>query len=313
MTASANENVFLPAQAYQDIIAVAAPIVGKGRTYYVNNVTGTTAALGADGLSWDTAFNDINEAITAAEAYRTAQTANNRYIRNRILIQGTNIDYATVNPYPSITALPNYCDIIGVGASALGDGGGIVVIGQASTDGAAGSQRGNNWYNIQFLALSDTYWAMDTVNTLRTTFDSCSFMGRAATTASGGGFRATGNCGGVTFKNCHIGTNGAAVLVYGIYAASVTFNNCHIEDCVIAAKTAGIYLTGCDDSNTVIRRNFIWGGVSTQVVTGIAAGIHSFIAGNYITASSDAISGATAVNTVDNQVIDNTTAAREKA
>jgi len=59
--------------------------------------------------------------------------------------------------------------------------------------------------------------------------------------------------------------------------------------------------------------NTISGGTSVQAVTGIAADTHATIMANYITASSDAISGATAGNTVGNEVIDNATAAREKA
>lgn len=311
MSVSTSQNKYLPAVIDNDVALIMDGLgETQGRSYYVNNVTGDS---GNDGLSWAAPFDDINDAITAAEAYRVLASANNRYIRNRIYIQGTNIDYSSVNPYPSITALPNYCDIIGIGANPRGDGGGIVVIGQADTDGVAGTQRGNKWYNIQFLALTDAYWAFDSVQTLRTEFHNCAFMGRAASTTSGGGFRATGNSGGIWFDNCHFGTNGAAQLIYGIYATSVTFNNCLIENCFIAAKTAGIYLTSCTDSNTIIRNNTISGGTSTQVVTGIASGSHSTIVGNFITASSDAISGATAVNTIDNQVIDNTTAAREKA
>lgn len=311
MSVTTAKNVYPPASADAGVVSLGDLAgVSPGRVYYVNNVTGASTN---DGLAWDRAFDDINDAITAAEAYRTSLTANNRYVRNKILIQGTNIDYSTALPYPSVTALPNHCDIIGIGGNPYGDGSGIVVIGTTGTDGVAGSQRGNYWKNIQFLALSDAIWAFDSVQTLRTVFEDCAFMGRAAATTSGGGFRATGNCGGITFRRCHFGTNGAAQLIYGIYATSVTFNNCLIEDCTIGAKTAGIYLTSCTDSNTVIRRNTIWGGISTQVVTGIASGTHSIITENFITASSDAIAGATAGNTIGNQVIDNATAAREKA
>jgi hypothetical protein len=86
-----------------------------------------------------------------------------------------------------------------------------------------------------------------------------------------------------------------------------------IEDNHITAITCGIYTGGatCNLTNSVIKHNTICGGTSTQVVTGIAADTHVFIAENFITASSDAISGATATQTVGNHVINNVTGALE--
>jgi len=275
-----------------------------GRVYYVNNITGSA---GASGLTWGDAFDQLDNAITAAEAYRA--TLPNIYTRNVIYMAGTGTSYEAVS------ALPNYCDIIGLGADPRGDGTGIVVITGATSDAVAGSQRGNRWYNIQFKQPADTYWCFDVVNSFRSGFYNCAFMCAAASTSSGGGFRSTGNCGGMTFKDCHFGTNGAGQLIYGIYLTAATiFNNSLIENCHITAVTAGIYTTSASNcTNTIIRNNTIGGGTSTQVVTGIAADTHMIIMNNFITASTDAISGATAVNTVGNQVIDNTTAAREKA
>ena len=278
----------------------------KGQTYYVNNVTGSTTG---SGLSWDDAFSTINAAITASEAYRLALLpATNVYYRNTIFIQATETDY------DAVTAYPNYTDIIGLGADPRGNGSGIVVItGGASSDACGGAaQRGNNWVNIQFEVIADGYWCFDSTQTLRTRFINCMFGASLASMSTGGGFRATGNSGGITFQHCHFGSNGVARLPYGIYASAVTFNNCLIEDCTINAVTAGIYLTDCTASNTVIKHNYICSGTSVQLTTGIAATVNEFIAENFISAT-DAISGATAANTVGNQVIDGSTAAREKA
>jgi len=276
-----------------------------GRVYYVDNINGSS---GGDGLSWGSAFSQLSYAVTAAEAYRA--TLGNIYTRNVIYLAGTG------TAYTAVTALPNYCDIIGVGADPRGDGTGIVVItGAADADACAGAQRGNRWYNIQFKVTADTFWCFDATNSLRSTFENCAFMHSAASASTGGGFRVTANSGGMTFKNCHFGTNGAAQHPYGIYvSAGCTFNNSWIEFCHITALTAGIYTTSTANwTNAVVRYNTISGGTSVQAVTGIAADTHATIMANYITASSDAISGATAGNTVGNEVIDNATAAREKA
>ena len=277
-----------------------------GRVYYCNNVTGST---GASGLSWDDAFSTLDAAITASEAYRLALTpATNVYFRNTIYVQATATDYT------AITAYPNYTDIIGVGADPRGNGGGIAVItGGASTDAAGGlAQRGNNWSNLQFEVIADGYWCFDGTQILRTTFTNCMFGASLATMTSGGGVRMTGDSGGVTFRHCHFGANGASCLVYGIYASAVTFNNCLIEDCTINAKTCGIYLAGCTESNTAIKRNYIWSGTSVELTTGISTSVNSFIAGNYIRAAT-AITGHTASNSIDNQVVQGGTAARDKA
>jgi hypothetical protein len=74
--------------------------------YYVdlNTANGT-----ADGLSWDTAFDTVAEAITASNA-SIGLSANRWWARrNRIFVCGDGIK-------ESLTVLPEKCDIIGVGA-----------------------------------------------------------------------------------------------------------------------------------------------------------------------------------------------------
>ncbi len=117
-----------------------------GRTYYVNNITGSASN---DGLSWGNAFAQVSTAITAQAAYSLAKTgvvatAAGIYGRDRIIIMGTGTTYT------AISALPQMCDVIGFGADPRGNGTGIVVIGDATgaADGIAGSCRGLNMYKI---------------------------------------------------------------------------------------------------------------------------------------------------------------------
>ena len=161
-----------------------------GRDYYVNNITGSDSM---NGRSWARAFASISAAVTASEAYRALKATTNEYIRNRIFIQGTGTAYAT------LTALPSYCDMIGVGADPRGNGAGIVRIGPDSGafDGVllSATVRGLNVYNIQFQAGVGKYSFKGT-NLFRSRFENCVF----ATNGSPGGAPAAGFemgiCGG---------------------------------------------------------------------------------------------------------------------
>lgn len=279
-----------------------------GRTYYVNNISGSSSA---NGLTWETAMDQISTAITASETYRQLYTGTtNDYIRNRIIVQGTE------TAYDCISALPNYTDLIGLGANPTGNGGGIVIIGgTASTDAVAGTQRGNTWTNFQFQISTDGYWCFDCVQSLRSVFTNCAFMGSTSLTGApttAGGFRVTGNSGGMLFDRCHFGTNGAGRLAYGIYVTSgCTFNNSVVRFCTITVSNTGITFQEFA-TDSIIHDCYIYSGTSSQMTVGIASGINNMIANCFINAN-DAISGATAANTVGNQVVNNGTAARELA
>jgi len=219
-----------------------------GRVYYVNNITG---ASGNDGLSWKTPFAQISQAITAAEAYRQLPSlATNEYIRNIIYVQGTG------TAYTALTALPNYCDIIGIGAESRGNGAGIVIIGANGADGIAGSARGLGMYNLQFVS-GGAFWCADFVNLFRSRIENCAFQGTTA--ASDGGMRFTGAAGGLFIKNCHWKGSGDVINKVGIQAQGTHFNESVIEDCVIGGTTAGVLIdsTVKNGDQTVFRHNFI--------------------------------------------------------
>ncbi len=259
-----------------------------GVSYFVNNITGNDANTG---LSWSQAVAQVNQAITLSEANRLGRAVNNQGIRNRIYIQGTGLAYAPV------TALPNYTDVIGYGASPPGDGYGIVVISGAGTaPAAAGVQRGNTWKNIQFAA-KDGYWCFDNTNMLRTVFDACAFMQLGViTTPAAGGLRVTANSGGNIIKNCLFGAN-TGYLDYGIYVSdNCNWNSCLIEHSTIGGQTAGIYFGNhVNDKFSVIRDNVIGdmgGGCTTGIYINNSDNCQVEIANNSITATTLIVRGA---------------------
>jgi len=282
-----------------------------GTTYYVNGDTGSDSN---DGLSWATALATVQAAITASETVRLARTTN-LYLRNKIFIQGCSTAYAP------ITSLPNYTDIIGVGADPHGNGTCIVVISGTGTVSAmygtstGGEMRGCTFKNIQFQVTTTALWCVDAIKILRTTFENCAFMCSAGAMSAGGGIRTTSSTGGVTIRNCHFGTNGAAQLYYGIYITTgTTMNNWCIEHNHIAASYVGIMIASAvDDTNTIIKHNSICSGTSTQPTAGISGGTHLFAVDNWITANPTAFVTLTTTQRVGNNVINNATGERDIA
>lgn len=206
----------------------------NGRTYYVNNITGSSTN---DGLSWNNPMDEVSTAITASEAYRQLQgTDTNDYIRNKIIVQGTG------TAYTAITALPSYCDIIGLGADSAGNGAGIARIGADSgtSEGvlATATARGVNFYNLQFQAGTAGY-AFKGTNLFRSAFYHCTF----ATNGSPGGAPAAGFemgiAGGVNFYDClwNNQSSTANQFTIGFNITSTHFHGCKVEGCYIGGDT----------------------------------------------------------------------------
>lgn len=234
------------------------PSIYPGVRYFVNNITGDDDN---DGLSWTTPFKTISKAITVSEAVRTALATNNTYVRNQIYVQGIGIAYA------AITALPNYCDIIGVGANPKGNGTGIVMIGANGADGIAGTARGLRLCNLQFIS-GGAFWCADFVNLFRSTIENCAFQ--ATTAATDGGLRFSGASGGVDIINCWWKGSGDVINKVGIQAQGTHFNECLIEGCNIGGTTAGILIdsTVKNGDQTLVRNNHI-GDTGKGCVTAI--------------------------------------------
>lgn len=262
---------------YIEGVASRVPGGYPGRDYFVNNITGAT---GNDGLSWDGAFAQVSEAITAAEAFRVTFASTNRYIRNRIFVQGTG------TAYTAITALPNYCDMIGVGADPRGNGTGIASItGSSSAAVTSTGVRGLYLENMQFIG-SGSYYAMALAICFRSDFFNCAFVNGA----TGGLDITTG--GGIWIHNCHIGGDTVTPATgLRVGSAGGNFNQCLVEDCMIYGSTTGIendaYL--CD--GTLFRNNTVYGGtkgIDDNSTESTLAG-NAFYVNNFIGAGSDAM------------------------
>lgn len=242
------------------------------RAYYVDNVNGNAAN---DGLSWDHPFAQISQAITAWEAYRAAQA--NIYERGEIWVKGT------ATAYTALAALPNYCDIIGLGAEPRGNGTGIVIIGADGADGIAGSARGLVLKNIQIVS-GGAFWCADFVQLLRSTFENVTFQ--AKDHATDGGVRFTGASGGLKIKNCHWCGSGLVHHKVGIQVSGANFDNSLIEDNVIIGTTAG-FLVDAGVANadlTVVKNNHIGDGgrgCATAIDDNATAGMIMYD-GNYV-------------------------------
>lgn len=269
------------------------------KRYFVDNVNGDDAN---GGESWDTAFEQIAAAVTAWEAYRLAQA--NVYARGAIFIRGTG------TAYTKLTALPNYCDMIGVGADPRGNGTGIAAItGGSSAAAIAGSARGLGLYNLQFIGAGAVYAAAFAV-LFRSDIENCTFVNGA----TGGLDITTG--GGVVIRNCQIGGDTVTPATgMRVGSAGGNFNNCLVEDNVIYGSTTGFENGAYLCNQTVVRRNFIYGGtkgVDDNSAETTLAG-NAWYVGNYIGSASDAMEFTQngAVRAIGNYINENGTSAYE--
>lgn len=270
---------------------------GYGKVYYVDNVAGLASN---GGTSWQDAMAQINAAITAGELWRLAQT--NPYTRYAIYVRGT------ANAYAAITAMPNYCDIIGIGADPRGNGSGIVSIsGAGIADACAGAGRGVGLYNLQFTG-SGAFYSLNLSILFRSVIQNCAFVNCA-----NGARIVTG--GGNTIRNCQFGgdtTTPTVGLAVGTSAGN--WNQCLMEyNCFYGSTTGfsnGAYLS----DGTVFRFNTCYGGTTgildTSTQTGLAGS--AFYVGNWASGGANGMSLAqnAAARNLGNAVVNNVTGAR---
>ena len=258
------------------------------RVYYVNNITGDS---GYDGLSWETPFAQVSQAITASEAHRATLTANNQDVRNRIYVQGTK------TAYTKLTALPLYCDIIGIGATTRGTNEGVARIGSDTVAESgcvtATTVRGLYVKNIQFQAGKDMY-CFQVTNMFRSVFEDCSFMTNGVATGNpAAGFRAAGSLGSVEMRRCFFGSSCSIDTEpdIGIKVEGIHFHNCLFEDNHICGLTNGVWITSACTTNwgSMFKNNVVGDASQTMAIgfnddsTGGQA--HIIYAGNYIKAT----------------------------
>jgi hypothetical protein len=252
-----------------------------GMVYYVNNVSGSASN---DGLTWDTAFAQIATAVTAVGTFQAA--ASDVETRCIIYIAGT------ATAYTGLTALPSYCDLVGVGASIRGNGSGIPRIGSdtAAEDGvlmASTDIRGTNFYNLQFQA--GTAKSCFTIrNIYRSEFHNCAFMVNGVAASCTTGFTCAKGSG-VIMDNCHWGTSSNVEPTLGLSVTGTHWHHCKVTNCEITGLTAAVSIDATTTSNygSVFKHNLIGSNYGTCAI-GIsdASTVGNIIyAGNYINAT----------------------------
>ena len=239
-----------------------------GRTYYVNNITG---AATNDGLSWNSAMDEVSTAVTASETYRALPATLNEYIRNTIVVQGTG------TAYTAITDCGEHINVIGLGDNMLGNAAGIARMGADTGTGygilTTTTVRGLYLYNLQFQC-GETASAVKFTNIFRSTFEYCGFF----TNGTPGGpphsaFRVIGAAGGLHLKDCHWGNasgSGNASDI-GISLEGTHFHICLVEGCHITGITNGVYVSTATVNNwgSVFRNNYIGGDGAAVCAIGV--------------------------------------------
>jgi hypothetical protein len=241
-----------------------APEAGYGPTFWVNNAFGLDTN---NGLSFITPFLKLSAAISAVNAYHAV--SGQSIVRCTIKVVGTTIPYGTPSG-DTIIALPSYCDIIGVGASALGNGGG------ASGDGGgvpcisgyhasnpdhalapAATVRGLNLYDLEIAAGAgkDGLHLAAGVALYRSKIVRCNFSDTGTAGAPNAAIYAAGNFAQNKVLECTMASQ-AVYFVYGLQVVgSITFNGNRFVDCEFFGSTAGVLLpNGINGQNTKFIR-----------------------------------------------------------
>ena len=282
-----------------------------GRTYYVNNVTGDDANTG---LSWKQAKAQPQAAIDAAAIFLALNTPSpnddgeeGSWIRNTIVIQGTNADYE------KITAAPNACDMIGLGTfKGIGSWGSVARIGSATT-AMTGDSRGMGLFNLRFESWGGSaYNIISIVNSLGMQMEDCAIMsneanGTTALKAAIGGTNVVwaGHC----IRNSRIGgASGSLGCSIGIDlgANPTTWNNCLIENNIIEGITYGIKGNPLANAQgTLITNNNIFGqayGEAVLSAVGIVCSKYLHTSNNFISAA-DGLSEDETYQSVGNTIV----------
>jgi len=279
-----NMNAYAQRAQLGDLVYGAAsggyPLDYPGLIYYVNNVTGSS---GNSGLTWDDAFAQPSQAITA---WNTAQA-----LLADIKTRGIIFIAGTLTAYTGLTALPEYCDLVGVGSNPLGNGPSVPRIGSdsAAEDGVlvSGTIRGLNCYNLQFQAgTAKSCFSIE--NLYKSGFYNCAFMVNGVAASCTTGFTAA-KLSGVTFLNCHWGTASNVEPTVGIDITGTHFHHCVIENCKITGITAGFRIASGTTSNygSIVKNCIIasdYGTLALGIDDNATVG-QCIYAGNYIAAT----------------------------
>ncbi|KKL50756.1 hypothetical protein LCGC14_2302310 [marine sediment metagenome] len=216
-----------------------------GTTYYVNNITGNDTA---DGKSWNSAVAQPEQAIALSEASRLIHvgTTTNDYIRNTIVVQGTG------TAYTAVTEIPNYVNLIGLGADPRGNGTGIAKIDGAGAADAmsvdSNGCRGLFMANLQFnnSGAASVYGA-DFAKLFRSRIEACVFSNSGY-----GGLRIVLG-GGVSIIDCDSTNDTLAQLIGLTLGASATVNALKVVGSHWFGDTNGVSFIATAGKQTVFK------------------------------------------------------------
>ena len=242
---------------------------GSGATYFVNKATGHDSN---DGLSWGSAFKELNAALIASEAKRlllwgtpsTGATTYDHNARNRIFVQGVNADYEDVS-YTTNTTEPYFTEIYGVSGYQRATLMGQVVIGHHN-----GTERsiymyaplGTDFNNIQFEGGTGSLYTARVANAIGCTWVDCAFVGY---TNGVGCFETTGTFCGNLIKGCTFEMAGGTATNLMLNSGSNSSDNT-IEDCNFihtGATSADIRWKGWGIGDKIKRCDFFGTGTVT--------------------------------------------------
>ncbi len=247
---------------YVDGVQVVDYTAQKGRTYYVNNITGSSTG---NGLSWGDAMDEPSTAITASAANRATHATNDTYILDNIILQGT------ATAYVGIVTLPSYCRFIGIGANPYGNGTGIPRLGaDAYTTAVAGGMTGaaDSTGEVRGMYLSGIQWqSPGTVDCFqvryifRSTIEDCAFFTSGTASAQPtAGIDITTAAGGLIVRDCAIGAGNASTVDRAVSGFNIggSFTNSLVEDCSILGSARGVLVaSGTSGQGSVFRRCMI--------------------------------------------------------
>ena len=226
----------------------------------------------------------------------------NVYGRGVIYVRGTG------TAYTALTALPNYCDIIGIGADPRGNGTGFPSItGAGTADACAGAARGLGLYNLQFTG-SGAYYSLNLSVLFRSVIQNCAFVN-----CSSGARIVTG--GGNTIRNCQFGGDTVTPTVgLAVGTSGGNWNQCLLEwNCFYGSTTGFSNAAGLSDG-TVFRANTVYGGTTGILDTSTQAGMagSAFYVGNWVSGGTNAmaLTNNAAARSIGNACVSNVTGAR---
>lgn len=265
-----------------------------GRTYFVNNITGSATN---DGLSWANAMDEVSTAITASEAYRElggvesgAAVTTNDYVRNTIIVQGTETAYV------GLSDLGEEYNLIGLASPTGGRGWmadstcGGVQLGNATRnalEGSSGDFTGVYISNIQFKHQHGVNPILGTATLDQTCIEDCGFyIAAAASTTPTDAILITTGCNGTVIRRCHVGNNAqlTARPRDGIHISGAIFRNCLVEECIFSASEKAFHIPAevLYADSTMVRHNSFGNhghgscdyGIYDACPTGVSEGGH---------------------------------------